>query len=77
VAHLGVIRASVEDEGDFRWNEFIVLRDEPIPIILGGFHSFLSALMSIDSDHHAVFNAPHHRFPDMTMEELITTLLKT
>lgn len=77
VAHLGVIRAPVEDEGDFRWNEFIVLRDEPIPIILGGFRLFLSALAPIDPEQHKVFNAPHHRFPNMTMEKLITALLDT
>lgn len=54
-----------------------MLRDEPIPIILGGFRSFLSALAPIDSDHHEVFNAPHHGFPDMTMEELISAILNT
>jgi hypothetical protein len=77
VAHLGVIRAPVENEGDFRWNEFIVLHDKPIPIILGGFRLFLGALARIDTDRHALFNAPHVGFPDMTMEELISSIIDT
>lgn len=75
VAHLGVIRAPVEDEGDFRWNEFIVLRDKPIPIILGGFRSFLRALAPIEPDRHKLFNASHFAFPDMTMDQLISTVI--
>lgn len=84
VAHLGVIRAPVEDEGDGRWNEFIVLRDEPIPINLGCLRSFLNPLVSIDSDHHDAFNAPaspfsghddrgtvHHRPRDARSEEVV------
>lgn len=75
VAHLGVTRATVEDDGDFRWNEFIVLRDKPLPIILGGFRLFLSALAPVDPACHKVFNAPHFGFPDMTMEQLINAML--
>lgn len=77
VAHLGVIRAPVEDEGDFRWNEFIMLGDKPIPIILGGFRLFLHALAPIDPDRHKLFNAPHLGFPDTTLEELITAITDT
>lgn len=75
VAHLGVIRAPVADEGDFRWNEFIVLRDRPIPIILDGFRSFLRALEPLDVERHTMFNAPHVGFPAMTLDGLITAIL--
>lgn len=77
VAHLGVIRAPVEDEGDFRWNEFIVLRDRPIPTILHGFRSFLRALAPLDIERYRLFNAPHSAFPAMTLDELITAILGT
>jgi hypothetical protein len=76
VAHLGVIRAPVAAEGDFRWNEFIVLRDRPIPIILDGFRSFLRALAPLDVERHSTFNAPHAGFPAMTLDELITAILE-
>lgn len=56
-AHLGVIRAPVEDEVDFRWNEFIVLRDTPILIILGRFRLLrrdLALEVPVDTEHHLV-----------------------
>lgn len=74
VAHLGVIRAPVAGDGAFRWNEFIVLRDKPMPIILGGFLTFLRELEPIDHERHVMFNAPHFGFPSRTMEELIAGL---
>lgn len=75
VAHIGVVRASVEEDGEFQWDEFIVLRDKPIPIILGGFRQFLTALAPIDPARHRVFDAPHVGWPDMTMRALITTIV--
>ena len=74
VAHLGVIRATVEDDGNFEWTEFIVLKDKPIPVLLGGFLQFLRVLEPVDPDRFRMFNAPHAGFPDMTMSELIRAL---
>ena len=76
VAHLGVIRATVEEQGDFGWNDFIVLKDKPIPALLGGFLRFLRALEPIDPDRHLMFNAPHPGFPEMTLEELISAVIE-
>jgi hypothetical protein len=63
VAHLGLIRRSVQHEGeDFTWNVF--LTSSAVPTLLGGFREFLGRL---DAERAEQFNQPK---PDIVRIDL-------
>jgi hypothetical protein len=67
VAHLGLIRCSVQHEGeDFSWNVF--LTSSAVPTLLGGFREFLGRL---DAERAEQFNQPE---PDMVRIDLVEVI---
>ena len=71
MAHLGLIRCSVQREGeDFTWREF--LRSTAVPTLLGGIVEFLDRL---DSDWVERFNQPRPEMPRMDLAAEIAALI--
>src|SRR5680860_965540 len=70
VAHLGLIRRSVQHVGeDFSWNVFLTSSAEPT--LLGGFREFLGRL---DAERAEQFNQPR---PDMVRIDLVEVITAT
>jgi hypothetical protein len=71
VAHLGMIRRSVQRNDDnFRWEEF--LKRTAVPTLLDGFREFVGRL---DADMVARFNQPSQEVPRIDLLAAITTLI--